>query len=92
MPRIEAFSLCAMTYEGFILSNIGIYATLDECKEAVKKERQVYLRYYKASLFHGGQFISSVNIHTGENWEKKVHSKKSFTNEVNVWVDYKSEE
>jgi hypothetical protein len=89
---IKAFSLCAMTYEGFILSNIGIYATLDECKEAVKKERQVCLRYYKASLFHGGQFISSVNIHTGKDWEKKIHSKKDFTNEENVWVDYNSEE
>lgn len=92
MPRIEAFSLCAMTYEGFILSNIGIYATLDECKEAVKEERQVYLRYYKASLFHGGQYIYSVNIHTGKDWEKKIHSKKDFTNEENVWVDYNSEE
>ena len=89
---IKAFSLSVITYEGFIMSQIGIYATIEECKEAVRKERPVYLRYYKASLFHGGQYISSVNIHTGKDWEKKIHSKKDFTNEENVWVDYNSEE
>lgn len=89
---IKAFTLSAMTYEGFILSQIGIYATIEECKEAVRKERPVYLRYYKASFFHGGQFISSVNIHTRKDWEKKIHSKKDFTKEENVWVDYNSEE
>ena len=89
---VKAYSLCAMSYEGTIISTIGLYATIEECIEAVREERQVYLRYYKASLFHGGQFMSSINIHTGKNWEKKIHGKKTFTNEENIWIDYNNEE
>jgi len=84
---IKAYSLCAMSYEGIIISTIGLYTTIDECKKAVREERQVYLRYYRASLFHGGEYISSVNIHIGKDWEKKAYSKKDFTKEVNVWIE-----